>query len=189
MRGIGLESNGYPTPESSETQLVSRVTWQYINPFWNQVTTVASPLSPNECRRRLQGVSTSGAGVVREWSVRGVATFHTAGIGTMRFGPIFEMHVRVNVVEGKQGTSLVRLTFSAGPASALVLMLVDIGAIVVFVRAINALATMGWTPLVGAGLLAVIVPALLILAMRAESPVSIGSLRSFVLTTVEAASI
>jgi hypothetical protein len=158
------------------------VNWKYLNPFWHQDQVAASPLDPDECRHRLKLAPAIGSSIGRSWPARGDATFYMdAG---SRLGSILEMHVRVKVLPAAEA-STVHMRFSGGAGSALLLVAVDLGCAGAFVWAFVQLTAHGWQPLVGAGLLAILIPPLLIFAMRATADDDVDTLTEFVMTTIQ----
>ena len=93
------------------------------------------------------------------------------------------MHVRVKVLPAGE-SSTVHLRFSGGWGSALVLVAIDLGCAAAFVWALVNLFANGWQPLEGAGLLAILIPPLLVFAMRATADDDMDQLTTFVLATV-----
>jgi hypothetical protein len=158
------------------------VNWKYLNPFWHQDQVATSPFDHDECRRRLKSAPATGSSIGRSWPARGDATFYTDA--NSRFGSILEMHVRVKVLPAGE-SSTVRMRFSGGAGSALLLVAIDLGCLAAFLWALASLLASGWQVLDGAGLLAILVPPLLIFAMRSTADDDVDALTTFVLTTVQ----
>jgi hypothetical protein len=142
---------------------------------------MTSPLGHDECRNRLRGAKSDD--FPRIWLGRGDATFYKAGLP--RYGSMLEMHARVTVSPTESGPSTLRLRFSGGSGSALLLAMVDVGCLGAFVWALTSIVTSGWSPGVGAGLVAILIPLLLVLAMRSDAPNDQDELRQFVAGEVE----
>ena len=143
---------------------------------------MVSPLDAHECRYRLT-TGRSGDSVARLWLARGDATYYKAGLP--RYGSLLEMHVRARVVPTEAGPTTVKLRFSGGVGSALLLALTDLICVAAFGWAILSFSTAGWNPLVGAGLLSVLVPILLIFALRSAAPQDLQQLWEFVASVVD----
>jgi len=158
------------------------VNWKYLNPFWHQDRVAASPLAPDECRRRLKAAPATGASIGRAWPARGDATFYTDA--STRFGSLLEMHVRVKVLAAGE-SSTVHMRFSGGAGSALLLVAIDLGCLAAFAWALSTLVGNGWQMLEGAGLLAILAPPLFIFAMRATADDDLDQLTAFVVATVQ----
>lgn len=94
------------------------------------------------------------------------------------------MHVRVNVLPAGE-SSTVHMRFSGGAGSALLLVAIDLGCAAAFVWALVNLVSSGWQPLDGAGLLAILIPPLLIFAMRGTADDDLDALTTFVLATLD----
>ena len=94
------------------------------------------------------------------------------------------MHVRVKVMPAG-ASSTVHMRFSGGAGSALLLVAIDLGCAAAFVWALMTLLSNGWQPLEGAGLLAILIPPLLIFAMRATADDDIDTLTEFVVGTIQ----
>jgi hypothetical protein len=157
--------------------------WMYVNPFWHEDRLMSSQLDPDECRRRLKASPTSRIGIMRIWLTRGDFNFAETGA---RFGTLFEMHVRVDVTQPSDSGSVLRLRFSGGLVSALLLCAVSAACVGAFLWAATTLLSgSAWNPIYGAGLLAILVPALLVLALRAEAPDAKGDLWDFVAEQVD----
>lgn len=101
----------------------------------------------------------------------------------MQAGSILEMHVRVKVRPAGE-SSTVQMRFSGGAGSALLLVAIDVGCLAAFAWALVNLFSKGWQPLDGAGLLAILIPPLLIFAMRATADSDLATLTDFVLAAV-----
>jgi hypothetical protein len=155
----------------------------YWNPFWHVDRSLASRFNPDECRKLLKTASTSDSNVGRVWLARGDATFFE--IGLPAYGSILQLHVRVHVAPGEGEGSVVRLRFSGGGGSSLLLALIDLACAGAFILAVASLLTAGWSPLVGAGLVSVLIPVLLTLAMRWDAPGDIDDLTQFVSAQVD----
>jgi len=81
------------------------------------------------------------------------------------------MHVRVTVEPGQDmETSTLLLRFSGGTGSALLLVAIELSCLVAFAWAVMSIATAGWNWFPAAGLIAAVIPVLLVLAMRAAVP-------------------
>jgi hypothetical protein len=159
------------------------MSWMYVNPFWHEDMLMSSQLDPEECRRRLKAAPNSRMGIMRIWLARGDFNFAESGA---RFGSLFEMHVRVDVTQPSASGSVLRLQFSGGLFSALLLCAVSAGCAGAFLwAATTVLSGSAWNPIYGAGLLAILVPALLVLALRAEAPDAKGDLWDFVAEQVD----
>ena len=156
--------------------------WRYVNPFWHEERVLRSSLDAAECRERLRSAR-SGDSVARAWLARGDATFYK--IGLPRYGSILELHARVKVHPSDAGSSTVNLRFSGGGGSALLLALIDLACLGAFGWALVTLVTAGWNPLIGAGLLSILIPVLLVLALRSEAPSDLQELSDFVADQVE----
>jgi len=98
---------------------------------------------------------------------------------------MLEMHARVNVSPGESGPTTLRVRFSGGTGSAWLLALVDVACLGAFVWALTSFVTAGWSPGVGAGLFAILIPVLLVLALRSEAPGDQDELWKFVASQVE----
>jgi hypothetical protein len=140
-----------------------------------------SALGHDECRNRLRSARASD--FPRIWLVRGDATFYKAGLP--RYGSMLEMHARVTVSPGETGPTRLKLRFSGGAGSAMLLALVDLVCLGAFVLAVTSLLTAGWSPGVGAGLFAVLIPVLLVFALRSDAPDDQDELWQFVASQVE----
>jgi hypothetical protein len=160
------------------------VDWKYLNPFWHEDQVIASPLGPDECRRRLKAAPASRTTIGRAWLARGDATFY---IGNIRAGSILEMHVRVKVVPTGDSSSL-HLRFSGGSGSAFLLLVIDVACVAAFAWALTSLLANGWQTLEGAGLFAVLIPPLLIFAMRSTADDDRDQLTKFVMAALESTS-
>jgi hypothetical protein len=125
---------------------------------------MTSSLGHDACRKRLRDAKAGD--FPRIWLARGDATFYKAGLP--RYGSMLEMHARVTVSLSESGPATLRLRFSGGMGSALLLALVDVACVGAFVWALTSFVTAGWSPGVGAGLFAVLIPVLLVLALRSE---------------------
>lgn len=151
----------------------------YVNPFWHRDALMLSDLTPDECRRRLRIAPTDANDVGRLWIGRGDVNFYDHP--SPRGGSLFEMHVRVKVSAGQSAGSQLRLRFSGGVGSAIVLSVVAVGCAAAFLLVLaNLLSGAAWVPFDGAGLLAILVPILLVLALRAEAPDDQRDLWNFV---------
>jgi hypothetical protein len=95
------------------------------------------------------------------------------------------MHARVTASPGDTGATRLRLRFSGGSGSALLLALVDVSCLGAFVWALTSLVTAGWSPGAGAGLFSILVPVLLVLAMRSDASDDQDELWQFVASQVE----
>jgi len=155
-----------------------------LNPFWHDDQVFARPLDPEECRRRLKAARTSRMTIGRAWLARGNATFY---ISNVRAGSVLEMHVRVRVVPTGDSSTL-QLRFSGGAGSAFLLLLIDVACVAAFVWALTSLLSKGWQPLEGAGLFAVLIPPLLIFAMRSTADDDRDELTQFVMAALESPS-
>lgn len=158
--------------------------WTYINPFWQRDDLMHSKLSPDECRQRLKDAGRDvGSVVQREWLARGDATFHKPGY---RLGPLFEVHVRVSVLPAEGGSSRLHLRFSGGIGTAIAQILIAVVCLAAFLWAVTQLVGGGaWNPGYGAGLLAIVIPVLLVLALRSSAPGDEDDLWQFVADQVE----
>ena len=158
--------------------------WTYVNPFWHSDTQMTTGLGPDECRSRLEAAPTSPRSIRRIWLARGDFNFAQTG---PRLGSLLEMHVRVDVTQPAAPGSVLRLRFSAGLTSAVVMCLVAVGCAAAFLWAASSLLLgSGWTPLHAAALLAILVPVLLVLALRSSAPGAEQDLWDFVAEQVEA---
>jgi hypothetical protein len=155
--------------------------WLYWNPFWHVDRVMTSSLGHDECRNRLRGAKADD--FPRIWLARGDATFYKAGLP--RYGSMLEMHARVTVLSSESGPATLRLRFSGGSGSALLLALVDVACVGAFIGAVTSFVTAGWSPKVGAGLFAILIPVLLVLALRSEAPDDQDELWQFVASQVE----
>lgn len=157
--------------------------WTYINPFWHSDTQMATGLDPEECRRRLKAAPTNLRIIRRIWLARGDFNFAQTG---PRMGSLFEVHVRVDVTQPAPPGSVLRLRFSGGLISAVAQCGVVVGGAAAFLWAVlSLLSGSGWTPLHGAGLLAILVPVLLVLALRSSAADGERDLRDFIAEQVE----
>jgi len=156
--------------------------WMYVNPFWHDDRLMSSALSPDECRRRLKMAPNGGSGINRLWLGRGL-NFAEAG---PRTGSLFEMHVNVTIAAAPVSGSSLRLRFSAGFLSATIFCLASAGCVVAFAwAALSLVSTRSWIPGYGAGLLAILVPVLWILAMRSSAPRDEDDLWDFIAAAVD----
>jgi hypothetical protein len=142
---------------------------------------MTSSLGHDECRNRLRGANAGD--FPRLWVARGDATFDKAGLP--RYGSMLEMHARVTVSRGESGPTTLRVRFSGGIGSALLLALVDVACLGAFVWALTSFVTAGWSPGVGAGLFAVLIPPLLVLALRSDAADDQDQLWQFVESQVD----
>ncbi|TMC52557.1 MAG: hypothetical protein E6J20_11540 [Chloroflexi bacterium] len=160
--------------------------WAYLNPFWREDRVMVSDLDPEQCRRRLKEADTSIFTVARLWVGRGDANFYEGGVGAGRAGSLFEMHVRVKVSPAAGNSSRLDLRFSGGLGSAVLMSVATLFCVWAFGWALLKLAGgSGWMPIYGAGLLSLLVPALLVLALRSEAPHDREELWKFVADQVE----
>lgn len=101
-------------------------------------------------------------------------------------GPLFEMHVHVTVLPGEGSTSRLRLRFSGGWSTAIVLPTLIPFCAGAFAWALsNLVVQRAWDPIYGAGLLAPVVPLLLILAMQSAAADDEMTLWQFVAELVD----
>jgi hypothetical protein len=167
----------------SATCATAAMSWMYVNPFWHEDRLMSSQLDPDECRRRLKAAPTSRIGIMRIRIARGDFNFAESGA---RFGSLFEMHVRVVVTQPSASGSVLRLQFSGGLVSGLVFSAVSVGCVGAFLwAATNLLSGSAWSPIYGAALLAILVPPLMVLALRAEAPGARGDLWDFIAEQVD----
>ena len=139
-----------------------------MNPFWHLDRRVPVALGPDECRRRLKRRPDSAFSLSRAWFGGSDGTFYLPG---PRVGPLLQMHVRVTVEPGQDmETSTLLLRFSGGTGSALLLVAIELSCLVAFAWAVMSIATAGWNWFPAAGLIAAVIPVLLVLAMRAAVP-------------------
>lgn len=158
------------------------MSWRYVNPFWHEDQLMHSELPPDVCRARLKDAPAGRASLVRPWFARGDAAFSRQDY---RSGTLLEVHVRVDVSPAPGDTSTLRLRFSAGPASALLVLLLMVAGAALFVWTVATIATTrAWVPIEGAGLLAVLVPIFLVAALRAQAPDDMRALWAFVAAQV-----
>lgn len=163
-----------PTSRTSDS-------WRFLNPFWRVERVMRSSLRPDECRLKLKKAPTSIAGIARLWLGGGDAAFYRGGAGAMKAGSLLETHVRVDVAQSAGGGSQLTLRFSWGIASSVLLVGIIATGAVMFGLTLAALAsTRSWEPIYGAGLLAILVPVLLMGALRAETPGAMDELWDFV---------
>jgi hypothetical protein len=157
--------------------------WMYINPFWHDERLMSSALSPDECRRRLK-VAADGEGGIRRLLIRrGDVNFAETG---PRAGSLFEMHVGVKVTAAPASGSLLRLRFSEGLVSAIVFCLISAACMLALVWAASSLiSSRTWMPGYGAGLLAILVPVLWVLAFRSSASRDEDRLWSFIAAAVD----
>jgi len=159
----------------------TRDSWRFLNPFWRVDRVMRSSLRPDECRLKLKKAPTSITGVARLWLGGGDAAFYRGGVGAMKAGSLLETHVRVDVAQAAAGGSELRLRFSWGTTSSLLLVGIIAAGLVMFGLAVAGLSSSrSWQPIYGAGLLAILVPVLLIGALRAEAPGAMDELWEFV---------
>ena len=157
--------------------------WMYVNPFWHEDRLMSSALGPDECRRRLKVAANGEASISRLWIRRGDANFAETG---PRVGSLFEMHVGVKVTAAPASGSLLRLRFSAGIVSPIIFSLISAGCLLAFVwAAMSLISSRAWIPGYGAGLLAVLVPVLWILAFRSSAPRDEDDIWNFVAGAVD----
>ena len=98
---------------------------------------------------------------------------------------MLQMHVRVKVMpEGEQAAKL-RLRFSGGLGSALLLLLIELGGLYAFVWSIWSVAAGAWTWFVAAALFGILVPVLLVLALRSTAAHDIRELTDWVAGLVD----
>jgi hypothetical protein len=142
---------------------------------------MASSLGHDKCRNRLRGANSDD--FPRMWLARGDAIFYKAGLP--RYGSMLEMHARVTISPSESGPSTLRLRFSGGSGSALLLALVDAACLGAFVWALTSFVAAGWNPGVGAGMFAILIPVLLVLAMRSDAPNDQDELWRFVASQVD----
>lgn len=157
----------------------------YLNPFWQLDRAVVSPLGPEECRTRLKSAPTGDYLYLfrRSWLTIDDGTFFISGAG--RSGSVLQMHVRVKVMpEGEQAAKL-RLRFSGGIGSALLLLLIELGGLYAFVWSIWSVAAGAWTWFVAAALFGILVPVLLVLALRSTAAHDIRELTDWVAGLVD----
>jgi hypothetical protein len=141
--------------------------WLYWNPFWHEDRLMATVLNPDECRRRLTNPPDSWPGITRIWIGLGDVNFAETG---PRTGSLFEMHVGVKVTAAPDSGSFLRLRFSAGIISAIVLSVAFAGCLLAFAwAAVSAISFRNWIPGYGAGLLAIFVPPLWVLALNSSA--------------------
>ena len=157
--------------------------WTYLNPFWHRDALLTSSLPENDSRGRLKAAATNSPSVARSWLGRGDATLYVAG---GRIPWLFEMHVRVSVTPDDR-SSTIRLRFSGGLASSLLLAAIDVVCPAAAVWAIVSLIEHGWSYAVGAGLVSVLIPPLLILALRSTADRDQQRLTDFVVGAIESA--
>jgi hypothetical protein len=141
---------------------------------------MTSSLGHDECRNRLRGARADD--FPRIWLARGDATFYKSGLP--RYGSMLEMHARVTVSPGESGPTTLRVRFSGGIGSALLLAMVDAACVGAFVLALASFVTAGWSLGVGAGLFAILIPVLLVLALRSDAPDDQDQLWQFVASLV-----
>ncbi len=157
--------------------------WMYVNPFWHDDRLMSSALGPDECHRRLKVAADAEAGISRLWIGCGDANFAETG---PRAGSLFEMHVGVKVAAAPATGSLLRLRFSEGLVSAILFCLISAGCFVAFAwAAVSLISLRTWTPGYGAGLLAVLVPVLWVLAFRSSASRDEDRLWNFVAGAVD----
>ena len=131
-------------------------------------------LSPDDCRRRLKQKPDAAFSYSRAWFGGGYGTFYMPG---PRLGPLLQMHVRATVAPGHDPeTSTLQLRFSAGTGSAWLLIAIELGCLLGFGWALVRIATAGWSWFPAAGLAAIVIPVLLVLALRASVPSDIETL-------------
>lgn len=160
---------------------VTRDSWRFLNPFWRVDRVMRSSLRPDECRLKLKKAPTSITGIARLWFGGGDAAFYRGGAGAMKAGSLLETHVRIDVAQAAAGGSELTLRFSWGIGSSLLLVGIIAAGAVLFGLAVAALSTSrSWHPIYGAGLLAILVPVLLMGALRAEAPGAMDELWEFV---------
>jgi hypothetical protein len=163
------------------TTPTTRDSWRFLNPFWRVERVMRSSLRPDECRLKLKKAPTSITGIARLWFGGGDAAFYRGGAGAMKAGSLLETHVRVDVAQAAAGGSELRLRYSWGIASSLLLVGIIAAGVVMFGLTIAALSSSrSWQPIYGAGLLAILVPGLLMGALRAEAPGAMDELWEFV---------
>lgn len=154
------------------------MTSRYLNPFWREDQLMHSELPPDVCRARLKEAPAGRANFARPWFAGGDAAFSRQGY---RLGSLLEVHVRVDVSSAPGNTSSLRLRFSAGTGSALLLLLAMVACLAVFFWTVATIVTTrAWDPIEGAGLLALLVPVFLVAALRAQTPDDMRALWTFV---------
>jgi hypothetical protein len=155
----------------------------YVNPFWHEDRLMSSALGPDECRRRLKLAANGEASIRWPWIPRGDVNFAETG---PRAGSLFEMHVGVKVTAAPASGSLLRLRFSAGIVSPILSCLISAGCLLAFAwAAMSLISSRAWIPGYGAGLLAILVPVLWVLAFRSSAPRDEDELWSFVAGAVD----
>ena len=157
--------------------------WMYVNPFWHDDRLMSSALATDECRRRLKVAANGEAGIRRLLIGRGDVSFAETG---PRAGSLFEMHVGVRVTAEPAAGSLLRLRFSAGIVSATLFCLISAGCLLAFAwAAISLVSSRNWIPGYGAGLLAIVVPVLWVMAFRSSASRDEDNLWNFVARAVD----
>lgn len=143
-------------------------------------------LGPEECRTRLKSPPTEDYLTVvgRGRFSSGDGTLYLIG-SPMLYRSALQMHLRVRVVPAAESAAELRLRFSGGLGSALLLLVIDLVSMYAFGWAIWSAAGGSWSWFAAASLVGILVPILLVLALRSTAARDIGELTGFIAGKVD----